>query len=59
MALNVRVEEGRSFTRTVVLEGRLPAGTAVQVRTLTAESDEPPDLLALRPPEEWALAGTC
>lgn len=42
----------------VVLGGRLPPGTAVEVRTLTAESDEPPDLLALRPPEEWARAGT-
>jgi anti-anti-sigma factor len=28
MAFNVRVEQGRSFTKTLVLEGRLDSGTA-------------------------------
>lgn len=36
MALNVRVEEGRSFTKTLVLEGRLDSDTVV---TLDPELD--------------------
>ncbi len=41
----------------VALAGRLPPGTRVQVLSLTAESEEPPELLALKPPEDWQPAG--
>lgn len=42
----------------IVLRGILPARTAVDVYSLTAESDEPAELLALGPPEEWRYAGS-
>lgn len=41
----------------VVLSGALPPGTHVQVLSWSAESEEPPDMLALRPAQEWNLAG--
>lgn len=41
-----------------ILTGTLPPGTRVTVYSWAAESEEPADLLALRPAEEWRLAGT-
>lgn len=42
----------------VVLAGTLPAGSQVRVLSWTGESEEPPDLLAQRPEQEWRMAGT-
>lgn len=42
----------------VVLAGSLPQGTRVRVLAWAAESDEPPELLALRPAQSWREAGT-
>lgn len=42
----------------VVLSGALPPGTQVQVLSWSAESEEPADMLALRPAQEWCLAGS-
>jgi phage tail-like protein len=41
-----------------IFTGTLPPGTRVTVYSWTAESEEPADLLALRPAEEWRVAGT-
>lgn len=41
-----------------VLTGTLPPGTRVVIYSWTAESEEPAELLALRPAQEWSLAGT-
>jgi phage tail-like protein len=51
-------EISRCVWHRVVLRGILPARTAVDVYSITAESDEPPDLLALKPAEDWRFAGT-
>lgn len=41
-----------------VVTGTLPPGTRVVIYSWTAESEEPAELLALRPAQEWSLAGT-
>lgn len=51
-------EIARCTWHRVVLSGALPDGARVRVFSWTAESDEPPELLALKPLEEWASAGT-
>ena len=42
----------------VVLTGVLPPGTQASVSSRTAESEEPPEALALLPDEAWQPAGT-
>ena len=49
MPLNVRVEEGRSFTKTIVLEGRLDAVTAADLdRELDAALASPMKVLVFQ-----------
>lgn len=42
----------------LVLRGELPLGTRVSVQAFTAESEEPSQFLALRPPDDWRPMGT-
>jgi phage tail-like protein len=40
-----------------VLDGVLPPGTRIEVWSLSSESDEPPELIALKPAGHWQPAG--
>ncbi|WP_413935785.1 phage tail protein [Nitrospira sp. BLG_1] len=58
VSLALDSEITRCLWHRAILTGALPPGTRVTVYSWTAESEEPADLLALRPVEEWRLAGT-
>ena len=58
MSLALDSEISRCVWHRAVLAGTLPPATRVDLYSLTAESEEPADLLALKPQEEWRYAGT-
>jgi phage tail-like protein len=51
-------EISRCVWHRVVLSGFVSARAAIDVYSLTSESEEPADLLALKPLEEWRYSGT-
>ena len=58
VSLALDSEISRCVWHRAVLTGTLPPATRVDLYSLTAESEEPADLLALKPQEEWRYAGT-
>lgn len=58
VSLALDSEMTRCPWHSAILTGTLPPGTRVTVYSWTSESEEPADLLALRPAAEWRLAGT-